>query len=233
MKIAAPVVEHVDGRIVVRDDLLPGGTKRRALAVLFSLNVEEYVYAGPVFGYAQIALAHAASDAGKLATVFVAERKEPHPRTLAAKAAGAMVVQVPFGRLSNVRKKARVYVEKRGARAALLPFGLDDPAFITELSHVMERTVVPAKGAQLWCAAGSGTITRALQKAFPRCEHHAVLVGTEGGDYGTATVHKALEDFEDDALLPPPFPSCSNYDAKVWRFFFKSPPGSVFWNVGA
>lgn len=232
MRIPAPVLETVDGLTVVRDDLLPGGTKRRALAVLFGPE-EEYVYAGPVFGYAQIALAHAARDAGKLAAVFVAERKAPHPRTLAAKEAGAMIVQVPFGRLSNVQKKARVYAEKRGARTRLLPFGLDDPAFIAELSRVMERSLVPRDGTEVWCAAGTGTITRALQMAFPRCSHHAVIVGTEGGDHGTAAVHRVPESFEDDAREPPPFPSCSNYDAKVWRLFKARPPGSIFWNVGA
>lgn len=224
------MVEEHDGKIVVRDDLLPGGTKRRAIAVLFD-DSREFVYAGPVYGYAQIALAHAAADAGKLATVFVAKRKDPHPRSLAAKAAGAMVVQIPFGRLSNVRKKAREYCE--AARAKMLPFGLDVEPFVAELARQMAAALVVKPGSEVWCAAGSGTLSRALQRAFPTAQHHAVIVGTESGNHGSAVTHRVPETFDEDAREPPPFPSCSNYDAKVWQLFRTRPAGSVFWNVGA
>jgi len=45
---------------------------------------------------------------------------------------------------------------------------------------------------------------------------------------------KAPEKFEQDARLRPPFPSCSNFDAKAWRFVRqRAAPGALFWNVAA
>jgi len=118
--LPTPVLESYGLLTVVRDDLLPGGTKRRGLPALLEFG-REYVYAGPVFGYAQLALAYASKDAGSIATIFVAKRKIMHPRTLEAKSAGAKIVQVPHGYLSNVQSKARGYCESTGA--VQLPFG--------------------------------------------------------------------------------------------------------------
>jgi hypothetical protein len=221
------------GRFVVRDDVLPGGTKRRALDVLLEAEAE-HVYAGPAYGYAQVALAYAARDHGARATVFVAKRDQPTELSLEAKRAGAQVVQIPFGRLSNVRAKARAYCERTGAR--LLPFGLNDPRFIgrlAELARAVRLGREPVGKRQVWCAAGSGTLTRALQEAFPEAEHVAVVVGTEAGDVGRARVLRAAERFEEPAQEPPPFPSAEHYDAKVWRFFREqAAPAALFWNVG-
>jgi hypothetical protein len=79
--------------------------------------------------------------------------------------------------------------------------------------------------------AGSGTLTRALQAAWPGARFHAVRVG-KPPDVGRARLYEAPEPFERDASLPPPFPSCSNYDAKAWRFLAEhARPGALFWNV--
>lgn len=233
MTLPAFVVEAVDGRFVLRDDHVLGGSKRRALGVLFE-GKREVVYAGPAFGYAQVALAYEGRERGCRATVFVAKRDEPTALTLEAKAAGAQVVQVPFGRLSNVKAKARRYCEITGA--LLLPFGLDDPRFrdaMAEAASSVRVAGAPVGGREVWCACGSGTLTRSLQQAFPEAEHVAVQVGTEAGDVGRARRLKAEERFEQRAQEPPPFPSAAHYDAKVWRLFRdKAAPGALFWNVG-
>jgi len=214
---------------VVRDDLLPGGTKQRVLPLFLDGAYSEYVYASPAYGYAQIALAHSCAGMGKQATVFVAKRSQLHPRTADAKRAGAKIVQVPYGYLSNVRAKAMAYADAAGA--CVLPWGLDFPAFIEALADVaMGLDIQPI---EVWCAAGSGTLTRALQMAWPAAAHHAVQVGAKP-NAGKATVHVAPETFEQDAKEKPPFPSCSNYDAKVWRFFRRhATPGALLWNVAA
>ncbi len=228
------LVERLEGgRFVLRDDIVPGGTKRRALGVLLRRDTEN-VYAGPAFGYAQVALAYAAADRKALATVFVAKRAEPTALSLEAKRAGAKVVQIAFGRLSNVRAKAREYCELTGAQ--LLPFGLDDDAFRAKLAVLAQAVRCDgfAVGTrEVWCACGSGTLTRALQTAFPEAAHVAVLVGTEAGNPGRARVMHAPEPFEKPAVEPPPFPSAAHYDAKVWRLFREqAKPGALFWNVG-
>ena len=83
------------------------------------------MYASPAVGYAQMALAHTCAMLGKRAVIFVAKRKQPHLRTLAAKAAGAAVYQVPNGYLSNVQAKARRYAADKCAR--VIPWGVDVP----------------------------------------------------------------------------------------------------------
>lgn len=228
MAIPPPVIEDRGGLLVVRDDLIPGGTKRRVLPALLT-GAAEYVYASPAYGYAQVALAHACREAGLQATVFTAKRKEPHARTVEAARAGAKVVMVPTGYLSNVQAKARAYAAAAGAR--LLPFGLDTPGFVSALAGVARALAV--RPAEVWTVAGSGVLTRALQRAWPGARFFAVQVGKVPAA-GKAELLVAPEPFERDARQPPPFPSCSNYDAKAWQFVRRlAGPGALFWNVAA
>ena len=85
MKHDPPLIQEIDNLVVVRDDMLPGGTKRRALPVLMK-GSSEYVYASSVYSYAQVALAYVARESGKRATVFCAKRGIRHARTLEAAA---------------------------------------------------------------------------------------------------------------------------------------------------
>lgn len=223
--------ELIEGIRVVRDDGVLGGTKRRALDRLIgSIEADELVYATPAYGFAQIALAYAARAAGKRATVFVAKRNEPHPRTQLAAAAGANVVEVEAGRLNVIQARARKHCEDTGAY--LIPFGMEDEMFVEAIASVARELPGPAP-AEVWCVAGSGVLTRALQRAWPDAKHHAVQIGRDP-DVGDAQLWKAPEKFEDDATDPPPFPSCSNYDAKAWRFIREhAAEGALFWNLGA
>lgn len=224
-------VDEIEGIRVVRDDHVLGGTKRRALDRLVGqIDAEELVYATPAYGFAQIALAGACQAAGKRATIFVAARSERHPRTQTAADLGATIIEVPAGRLNVIQSRARKHCEATGAY--LVPFGMDDEIFVDAIASVAAELPGPAP-AEVWCVAGSGTLTRALQRAFPDAVHHAVQIGRKP-DVGNARLWKAPEEFEDDATEPPPFPSCSNYDAKAWRFIRENAAeGALFWNLGA
>lgn len=231
-RLPPPRAEELPGgRWVVRDDELVGGSKVRfLLPLLENLEPGEYVYAGPCYGYAQIALAEVCRMLGYSATVFVAMRTEPHPRTMMARRLGAKVVQVPHGYLSNVQAKANAYCNATGAR--MLPFGVNTPEAIGYLAHAVRTADLP-RPTEVWCVAGSGTLTRALQVAWPSADHHAVRVGGKPA-VGRALLHEAPERFEQPAQRPPPFPSADNYDAKAWRFFDElAKPGALLWNVGA
>ena len=72
-----PVVKEHDGVKVVRDDLIDGGTKRRAFYVYIKSkpDIEEFVYASPRQGYAQLSLAYVCKDLGRRATVTVPQGK--------------------------------------------------------------------------------------------------------------------------------------------------------------
>ncbi len=228
MNFPAPVIEEYSGILVVRDDLIPGGTKRRVLDPLL-VGADEFVYASPAYGYAQVALAYACAELGLRSTIFTAKRKEPHARTQEARRAGAKIVMVPTGYLSNVQAKARAYAQASGAY--LFPFGFDTPAFVDALAAV--AAAMPITPQEVWTVAGSGVLSRALQWAWPRATFYAVQVGIEP-QAGRARVYVAPEKFEDDAKERPPFPSCSNYDAKAWRYIKRqASPGALFWNVAA
>lgn len=161
MNLPPPIVEEYDSIFVVRDDLLPGGTKARYLMSLFS-RYDEIVYATPAYGGAQLALAYCAKLTGKRAVLFVAKRANPHARTLEAHGVGARVFQVPNGYLSNVQSKARKYCQDKGA--FYLEFGGESQEaldLIGEASATVWDTYGPFD--QVWTAAGSGVLTRGLQ----------------------------------------------------------------------
>jgi hypothetical protein len=229
MQLPEPIILQHEDILVVRDDLLPGGTKRRAIHTLFDDAHEEFIYASPAQGAAQIALALAAADYGKRATIFVAQRKTLHPFTQQAADAGALIMQVPMGFLSNVTARAREYAE-RTPSAALLPFGLDDERMIEGIADVAR--CLPVQPHEVWSITSSGVLTRGLQIAWPCATFYGVRVGAEPNAGRCTTVYVAPERFEQNAKILPPFPSSINYDAKAWRFIKEhATPGSLFWNV--
>lgn len=229
-----PKIENWEGILVVRDDLIPGGTKQRVLERwLPELGPAEYVYAGPREGYAQIALARACAALGEgySATLFVPQSNPPHKRTLRAMDCGAEVHVVAPGYLSQVRSEARLYCIPR-PNTRLIPFGMNDPEFINHMVQIA-RAIPIDPPPEFWVAAGSGTLCRALQQAWPRAAGHAIQVGHKV-DLPLIKVLEAPEAFAQPARYPPPFPSCPNYDAKVWRFVQElAKPGALFWNVAA
>lgn len=227
LALPAPVVETIAGFRIVRDDLLPGGTKSRVLPVLFDHH-KEYVYAGPNEGYAQLALAICAKRYGKQATLFSAARKDKHPRTLTAIGHGAKHVGVRPGYLSVVMDRAVTYAREHGAK--LLPFGLLTKELIDALANV--AITIPDVPDEVWCVAGSGCLCLALQQAWPTARVCAVRIGKAVPNIGRAVLFEAPERFEQNAKEPPPYPSCGNYDSKVWKFVKQhGKPGAIVWNV--
>lgn len=225
-----PIVETHDGILVVRDDLFPGGTKARFIPQLFD-GADEVVYASPAQGGAQFALASVAKRIGKRATIFVAARKEQHPRQHEAKALGAKVVLVSPGYLSVVQARAAAYCKATGARLA--PFGMDLPDAIEAIARAaLALGEVPD---EVWCASGSGTLARGLAKAWPGSRRRVVAVGrvVTSDDVAGAEIVAYPTPFDAHAATEPPFPSDPHYDAKAWEIA-KARRGAglvLFWNV--
>ena len=227
-------IDMIDDLYVIRDDLLPGGTKRRALtpllADLYAQGWSEFVYGGPAEGYAQLALAYSAKDVSTTATYFVAKRKQRHPHTNEAAAQGCRIVEVDYGRLNVVQARVRTYCEMTGAY--FFPLGFDTPEFARLMMQEVATACEGIAPSETWAVAGSGLMTRCLQAALPAIPHNAVRIGMPP-DSGAARLFDAPEQFKDEAEQPPPFPSCTNYDAKAWRFIRQhARPGALFWNVG-
>jgi hypothetical protein len=227
----APLVEDHHGILVVRDDLLPGGTKSRYLSVLFE-QAEEVVYASPVQGGAQVALAAIAARLHKQATIFCAKRRIWHARTCQAAAMGAEIMEIAPGYLSVIQARAKHYCDATGA--LLAPFGLDIPQSRTAIGEAAQATDLSPD--EVWCAAGSGTLSRALQSVWPCAEHHVVQVGhtLSKAESRDAIVHPAGVPFNTLHKGPVPFPSDRHYDAKAWAACLSYPhKGNIvlFWNV--
>ena len=112
MSIVIEKYENQTGIYVLRDDLLPGGTKSILLDSLLinHHDVNELVYASPCYGGFQIALSIFCKNNNKKATIFCAERKLRHPNTEICIQNGANVIEVPYGYLSVVEKHSREYI---------------------------------------------------------------------------------------------------------------------------
>ena len=232
----APVVEEHDGFMVVRDDLINGGSKMRFADYLIKSEpeIEEWVYgSSPATGYAQISLSCLCRKYGKKAVIFMADRAwdKLHNYQIEAIKYGADMRFVPNGMLSVTEKRARDYVKENPNNRRLLPIGFDHPSVVASITRVAQSMDITPR--EVWTVGSSGTLTRGLQQAWPDASFHCVTVGHKG-DYGRAKVYKCEIPFNKETKVKPPFPSAPTYDAKAWEFMkAHASPGALFWNVGA
>lgn len=225
------VITEVDGLKIVRDDLFPGGTKRRAfLGLVNGISESEFVYAADYYGYAAYAIALVAMDIGKKVKLFYPSPKRDTDIFIKATSLPNVSYEVVENAQTQVEASvfAKGYASENDAR--FFPIGLDFPEFGEELKKVVEQAEIEAP--EIWCMGGSGTLGRALQRAYPHIPVNIVSVGTSNFNGGTNTVYNAPETLDDEAEIKPPYPSCGHYDAKVWRFVLQNAkPGSYIWNV--
>lgn len=222
-----PVIEMHDGVAVVREDLFPGGTKARFIPQLFN-DADEVVYATPAQGGAQFALAFCAHQLGKRATLFVAQRAQPHARALEAKRLGAKIVQIDPGYLVVVQSRAKQYCEATGAKLA--PFGMDLPEAVETIAEAARS--LDEKPDHVWCSGGSGVLGNALRRAWPDAQVHVVMVGRDTQPVAGAEHIRFPKPFDWKAPQPP-FSSDPHYDAKAWLILNTRPKTGrvLFWNV--
>lgn len=227
--VGSPIIEEHLGIIVVRDDLYPGGTKARAFDRLYE-RYGEIIYCCAVTSCTQISLATAARRLGKKATLFLAARAEPTLQTVRARELGADIHEVRPGYMSVVRSRGREYAATHES-ALLAPLGFDSEEVLETLAAAAR--FVPYKPDEVWCAAGSGVLTRALQRAWPQARHCAVQVGMEC-DVGAAQTYVSPYKFERPYRGDTEFPSERHFDAKAWDVCKRCRTQGakvLFWNV--
>jgi len=227
-------IEKYNNINVLRDDLLPGGTKSIFMEHILDSTQSEYVYASPVYGAAQLALSSYCQKAGKKATIFCAQRKQLHPNTQRCIELGANIQQVPYGYLNVVQSRAKKYSEENNCQ--LLAFGLD-----TELSRslIAQRTqqVIEHLGyepEEIWCALGSGVLTEGILAGTTHSKIKAVQVGKEyTNKHSRLEVIAYPKSFEKISTYPADFPSTANYDLKAWEICNQQVNSDkvLFWNV--
>jgi len=234
---------------VIRDDKLPAGTKQRGMIgyLLSKPTGKEFVYAGPVNGYAQVALSYSAKECEKKATLFLRKREPLHPLTERAKLYGGKICQIPDAALANLQIEANNYVKERNQQGVeLLAFGGMSYDFIwimyQQIKRAMEETELkdePPK--RMWCVVGSGTLLTIFHLLFPTTEFLVVQVGKtispkliECYKIKSGNILSLQKNLKNLCSYFPPYPSVDTYDAKLWQFVLKyGKSGDYIWNVAS
>lgn len=227
------VLEEHNGVTVLRDDVLAGGTKSILMPYLVK-DKAEYVYASPVYGGFQIALSAYCKSVGKQATIFCAKRKEMHPNTQKCIEYGAKIIEVPYGYLSVVEKRARDYCEMGGAEK--LVFGAKDDFCINLIADRMRQIIkqLGREPKEIFCAVGSGTLVEGILRGTETAKVIGVQVGAEyTNENPRLRLLKYHKDFNSASQQKSDFPSMPNYDLKAWEYclIYKKSDDVLFWNV--
>jgi cysteine synthase len=227
-------IEDHFGIKVLRDDLLAGGTKSVLMDSIINPEAKEFVYASPVYGGFQIALSAYCAKIGKKATIFCAKRSEFHANTKKCLDYGAQIIEVPFGRLAVVEKKARDYAKETGA--VKLIFGAkteENKKIIAErMKSVIE--IIGKEPSEIWCAVGSGTLVESILQGTKKAKIFGVQIGKEyTGKHKRLTLLPYHMNFHQIAKIEAPFPSTPNYDLKAWEYClnYRKSKNVLFWNV--
>jgi len=224
------VLEKYKNLIILRDDMLKGGTKSIFIPDILERGVDEYVYASPVEGGFQLALSECL---GEKATIFVAKRATPFINQVIDRHYGAKVVQVPYGYLSNVTSKAKKYCEGRPNRKLIEWGGASYIDLITQRAkQVLKKT---GHLNEIWCAIGSGTLVQGIMGAVPpSTQVYGIQVGAayKGAKYPNLHVIVYPKPFKYESKLDLPFQSNRNYDRKVLEIALERATGkALMWNV--
>lgn len=232
LNLPKPIIQKHGRFFVLRDDLLHGGTKRRVLTdILSKLPESEIVYPSHPLGYAHLALALAALDTGKKVKLFF-QQPPPYAYTFLE---AIKLPNVSFEIINEVSRQMDLipYAQQYAAQnnAKFLPIGFDYPEFSNGLVRLAQSLQIEPPH-EVWTLGGSGTLSRTLQKAWPKTQVNTVSLGFPQGNMGNSRVFTVAERTEEVAQVPPPYPSAPYYDAKLWRFANEhGTDGALIWNV--
>ena len=236
----APIIELHDGVHVVRDDVLPAGSKMRFIDKLIrDTNCDEWVFGGSnKVGWGPISLAYVCRKYNKSSTCFWAARKEPTWHQEKYMEYGGRIEWVKMGMLNVTLSKAEQYRRENPKTRRTLPLGLEHDWVIGSIVKVAQS--LPLVPDVIWTVGSSGTLNRGLQLAFPESEVHVIQTGHKLDDrqIGRAKLWETAYKYDKPvkANEAPPFPSAPEYDAKAWKVIKENMDNSktnLFWNVAA
>jgi hypothetical protein len=238
---------------IVRDDLLPAGTKQRAILPLLRnfqiAGAEQFTYASPFAGFAQVALAYGCNILKIPCTLYCERDKSqdgwhPHPFSVLAKQWGAKIVLVDT--LSEAEEQASEYAVK--SDACKIPLGFQCRDFQLHFQEAISQALVAIEDqigsspSRAWLPVGSGTLAHAFHKVAPittelYCVDVHVLPERDLRLQSLRSLPRihffsAEERFCEKAQSQPPIPSNIHYDAKIWTFISEfAKEGDLWWNV--
>lgn len=218
---------------VVNDAVLEAGTKQRGWKFIKNIGSNFYLVSTP-HGYGQIVAAMLGKQFGYKVRIYIERLDKLTSLTIRAMDYGAEVIEVTGKDVSKegLRKDGgpkisaiQEYADERekDSEYIKLPFGLESEEFIEELAKsfkLADDKKVLKNAKNIWVAAGSGTIAKALRLAFPKPHLNLVRIGREVEKVENSTVWSVngYRKFSDQVRKEeiPPYKSLINYDAKVW-----------------
>jgi len=221
-----PIIETVDDRIVVREDLLSVGTKARAGELLVATSESDtIVYVQPRFGFAGISLTELCKKYNKRLVLFMPSSKEVSDHQAFCIENGCEYHFHRIAAMPNLNIIAKRWADENNG--FFIPLGLRH-RLVTAM--IIKTATGIKEPTSFWTAFSTGVLNRALQIAWPNSKANGVAVSRNihEGEKGRANIVSHYKDFSQNSLILPPFPSAKNYDAKVWEY---TSPGDLFWNV--
>lgn len=237
---------------VVREDLLIGGTKQRAIAPYLSelsaLGYNHFIYASPFAGFAQVALAYVCEKLSMKCTIFAEidpKTKALHEFTSLAKKYGAHIVAT--NNLCSAEQMSKNFLRKNDLFYKI-PLGFDSPEYKNlMLKQVQDqwlnlKETLPRLPKNLWISVGSGVLAQIFSKILDENIHlngldvHVLKPDDERisclKKNPRFTLFSSDLEFCDPAHLRPNIPSNLYYDAKIWKLITEhGEDGDVWWNV--
>lgn len=242
--------KKIKGYYLYDDSNLIGGTKQRAGAILFrhNMNMERFVYAGPMTGMACVAIPFLCKFFGKKCKLYLQGNHEEHRRSI-VKYGGKIVIpehnllMERFGTpgLAGVQKMAMTDSKDTDY---VIPFGFDNVIFIEELIERLKESIQGEPPKRCWIAFGSGVLLRVLARVWPSTNFCAVVVGRyphfdkydhdilQRTTFYSYEKEKGIK-FMKKTMAKVPYDTILEYDGKVWDMMLMyGKPGDSIWNVG-
>lgn len=221
-----PIIEIHNGITVVREDLLEVGSKARlGEALIANCKSDTIVYVQPRFGYAGVSLTKLCKKYNKKLILFMPSSKEVSEHQAYCIENGCEYHFHRIAAMPNLNRIAKNHANEIGA--FFIPLGLKHQ-LVTAM--IIKTAIKIPEPKSFWTAFSTGVLNRALQIAWPNAKANGLAVSRniQEGEKGRANVVSHYQIFQSDSKIKPPFPSASNYDAKVWEYL---QPGDLFWNV--
>lgn len=221
-----PIIENYNGINVVRDDLISVGSKARfGEALIANCKSDTIVYVQPRFGFAGISLTKLCKMYDKKLVLFMPSSKEISDHQAYCIENGCEYHFYRIAAMPNLNRIAKKWADQNGA--FFIPLGLQHELVTAMIVKVASKIKEPPS---FWTAFSTGVLNRGLQIAWPNSIANGVAVSRNvlEGEKGRANIISSSLIFSQNSKVLPPFPSASNYDAKVWEFL---KDGDLFWNV--
>jgi hypothetical protein len=231
-------VETHENLKVIRDDLLPGGTKQRGHQFLGDLPGDgPIVYTGTYGGFCHVAIAVSCWFHKRPLVCFLA--KNDYPTNIIAKRFGAIIFEIAGAPYPGLKKYAEEWAAANGGTWIRGLYGPEYESYL--IAALREHPIdghTPEDKLVFWLGATSAMLAKALSVVYPRAFFNMVHLGKH--DYnedipaGRLRLWHPAEDFLEPARNPPPYPSVALYEAKIWAIARANASSEDYiWSTGA